>query len=138
LIGEGENVILSYYSDGEVHQQELTIEKAPADYDSIAKYKDEKLGLTLKSLTYEVRMALKIPADEQGVVVAKVEPGTPASVADIEQYEVISQIEGEKVQDTEDFQEKIAQALKANKDKVSLVIYSMGTKRVVDLIILSE
>ena len=126
---------MSYYSDGKVDAQELTIEKAPPDYDSIAKYKDEQLGLTLKSLTYEVRMALKIPAEEQGVVVAKVEPGTPASVADIEQYEVISQIEGEKVKGTEDFEEKIAQAREANSDKVSLVIYSMGTKRVVDLIL---
>ena len=111
----------------------VTIETAPPDFDSAEKFKDEDIGLTMRDLTYEVRAAMKIDPDQSGVVVEKIETGTPASVAGIKQYEIITNLDNEPLKDVDDFKEKTQRAREADKEKVSLQILTMGKSRVVDL-----
>ncbi len=133
VIGVGTTIEVVYYSEGEEQKAAVTLEYAPPDYASAEKFKDDEIGLTIKNLTYEVRRALKITGNESGVVVAKVKSGTYASVAGIKQYEIISSIGNEPVDDVDDFEATITDAQKAGKEKVSLRVLSMGKSRVVDL-----
>lgn len=140
MIGKNTEIKLTYYrpapdksGSGEILTRTVKIEPAPPDFENARKFKDEDIGLTLKDLTYEVREALHIPEEQTGVVVAKVETGTPASVAGIKTYEVILAMNDKEIKDVEDFKERIKEAEKMGKEKVSLRILSLGKSRVVDL-----
>ena len=63
-IGAGTSVKLTYLHEGQSVEKELVIEQAPPDLMAAAKYKNEKLGLTVKDLTYEVRAALRLTEND--------------------------------------------------------------------------
>ncbi len=132
-LGEGTEITLNYYSDGKGESKKVVVETAPPDFDSAAKFKDDDIGLTVKDLTYEVRAAMKVAPEVSGVVVDKVETGTPASVAGIKPYEIITSLDNEPLKGAQDFEQKINAAQESEKEKVSLQIQTMGKSRVVDL-----
>ena len=132
-IGAGEEIEMTYYTGEQTVTKSVTIQPAPPDFESAKKFKDDDIGLTLKDLTYEVRAALQIADDQYGVVVAKVETGTPASVAGIKQYEILTALDNQPLKDVDDFKARVKSAQDAGKEKVSLRILSMGKSRVVDL-----
>ena len=107
-IGQGTTVKLSYIHGTETLEKEFTIQQAPRDMLSAAKYKNEKLGLTVKDVTYEVRAALRLKPDEPAVVVRKVEQGTPAALARINTYELIRAVDGDSVDNVGTFEKLIA------------------------------
>jgi hypothetical protein len=116
-----------------VVEKEFTIEQAPRDMLSAAKYKDEKLGLTAKDATYEVRAALRLKPDEPAVVVTKVERGTPTALARINAYELIRAVDGTPVDNVETLEKLITRAQEAKKDSVRLTVEWMGKTRLADL-----
>jgi S1-C subfamily serine protease len=116
-----------------VVEKEFTIEQAPRDMLSAAKYKDEKLGLTAKDVTYEVRAALRLKPDEPAVVVTKVERGTPTALARINPYELIRAVDGTPVDNVGTLEKLITQAQEARKDSVRLTVEWMGKTRLADL-----
>jgi hypothetical protein len=132
-IGVGTAVKLCYLHDGKKQEQEFTIEQAPRDMLSAAKYKNEKLGLTVKELTYEVRAALRLQENDAAVVVTQVEQGTPAALARINPYELIRAIDGERIASVETFEKLIAAAQQQNKESVRLTVDWMGKTRLADL-----
>lgn len=132
-IGAGTSVKLSYIHAGETMEKEFVIEQAPRDMLSAAKYKNEKLGLTVKDLTYEVRAALRLREDEAGVIVSQIEQGTPAAMARINAYELIRAVDGVQVENVEVFERLIAEAQQANKASVRLTVEWMGKTRLADL-----
>jgi serine protease Do len=132
-ISTGTTVKLGYIHDGQRQEREFTIEQAPRDMLSAAKYKDEKLGLTVKDVTYEVRAALRLEPNEPAVVVTKVDEGTPAALARINTYELIRAIDGESVPDVNAFQKLITAAQQQNKESVRLTVEWMGKTRLADL-----
>jgi len=132
-IGAGTTVKLCYLHDGKKQEQEFAIEQAPRDMLSAAKYKNEKLGLTVKELTYEVRAALRLQENDAAVVVTQVEQGTPAALARINAYELIRAIDGEPVGSVETFEKLITAAQQQNKESVRLTVDWMGKTRLADL-----
>jgi len=132
-IGEGETVKLTWLHNGQEVTGDYTIEQAPPDFLSAKKYKNKEIGLTVKDLTYEVRAALRLPDDRQAVVVAKVEPGSPAEVARIEPFELIAAVDGRPVGSAEEFEARIKTALEAGIKKLRLTIEYMGKSRFADL-----
>ena len=132
-IGAGTTVKLCYLHDGKKQEQEFTIEQAPRDMLSAAKYKNEKLGLTVKELTYEVRAALRLQENEPAIVVTQVEQGTPAALARINTYELIRAVDGESVASVETFEKLITAAQQQNKESVRLTLEWMGKTRLADL-----
>ena len=109
------------------------VQPAPLDYDSAKKYRDRPIGLTVRDLTYEVRQALKMSPDAPGVVVSKVEEGTPAAVAKINEGALITRINSVEVTSVDDFEDKIAAARQAELDTAKLEILRLGKTSVVDL-----
>jgi predicted metalloprotease with PDZ domain len=132
-IGAGTTVALKYIHDGRTQEQQFTIEQAPRDMLSATKYKNEKLGLTVKELTYEVRAALRLKDDDAAVVITQVEQGTPAALARINTYELIRAVDGEPVVSVEAFEKLIAAAQQDKKESVRLTVEWMGKTRLADL-----
>ncbi len=133
VIGEGRTITLTYISDGELTSGTLKVERAPVDFDSAPKFKDKELGLTAKDVTYEVRKALDMKPDEPGVVIAKVEEGSPAAVARLAQYEIIAQVAAKPVRSAKEFGDAIESARKAGKETVQLQVIKLGKARFADL-----
>jgi len=132
-IGVNKEMVLSYFHEGEIVEQLVEIKLAPEDFSSADKYKDEKLGLTVKSLTYEVRKALNLSDADPGIVVAKVEPGGPVGVARIYPYEIILKVEGKELFSVEDWEKHLQEARKQEKSSISVAIMSWGKIRIADI-----
>jgi S1-C subfamily serine protease len=132
-IGEGETIKLTWLHEGEEVTRDYTIELAPPDFMSAKKYKNKEIGLTVKDMTYEVRTALRLPDDKAAVVVAKIEPGSPAEVARIEPFELIAAVDGQPVGSAQEFEERIKAALAAGRTKLRLTIEYLGKSRLADL-----
>jgi len=132
-IGQGATVKLSYIHGTETLEKEFTIQQAPRDMLSAAKYKNDKLGLTVKDVTYEVRAALRLKPDDPSIVVVKVEQGTPAALARINTYELISAVDGVSVDNVATFEKLITQAQEAKKESVRVTVEWMGKTRLADL-----
>jgi len=132
-IGQGTTVQLSYLHGGQILEKEFTIEQAPRDMLSAARYKNDKLGLTVKDVTYEVRAALRLKPEEPTIVVVKVEQGTPAALARINTYELIRAVDGVSIDNVETFEKLITQAQQARKESVRVTVEWMGKTRLADL-----
>ena len=113
--------------------KEVKVQLAPLDYDSAKRFRDRKIGLTVRDLTYEVRHALKMSEQAPGVVVSKIEEGTPAAVAKINEGELITRINSAEVASVEDFEDKISAARQDQADSVKVEIVRLGKTRVADL-----
>jgi hypothetical protein len=132
-IGEGEEVQLDYLHAGQQLSKDYDIQLAPRDFASARKYKNKQIGLTVKDLTYEVRTSLRLEEDRQAVVVAKVEPGSPAEVANIRPFELITTMDGEPVGSAEAFEAAIEEAVGEGKEAVRLNVEYLGKSRLADL-----
>ena len=137
-IGQGQTIELTFCSrqgpaDWKSFTKKVQVQRAPLDYDSAERYRDRKIGLTVRDLTYEVRHGLKMGAGESGVVVSKVEEGTPGAVAKIGEGELITRINSAEVVSVKDFEEKINEARQNGADTVKAEIVRLGKTRVADL-----
>ncbi|MBF0124197.1 MAG: Do family serine endopeptidase, partial [Magnetococcales bacterium] len=65
------------------------------------------LGLSVRSLTQELRQELRIPAEVQGIVVASVANGSAAHEAGIRQGDVISEVNRRVVRSSADFKQVV-------------------------------
>jgi hypothetical protein len=132
-IGQGTTVKLTYLHGTETLEKEFTIQQAPRDMLSAARYKNDKLGLTAKDATYEVRAALRLEPQEPAIVVVRIEQGTPAALARINTYELIRAVDGVAVDNVATFEKLITQAQEAKKDSVRVTVEWMGKTRLADL-----
>jgi serine protease Do len=83
-------------------------------------------GLTVMDLTKEIARQLGLYKDEKGVVVVKVEPGSPADEAEIKKGDIIKEIDRKKVDNLGDFN-RVASNIK--KDETVLLFINRGGKR---------
>ncbi len=137
-IGQGSTIEVSFCSPRRSNQWTLfsktvEVQQAPLDYDSAKKYRDRTIGLTVRDLTYEVRQALKMSTDAPGVVVSKIEEGTPAAVAKINEGELITRVDSNEVTSVDDFKDRIAAARQSDRDSIKVEIVRLGKTRVADL-----
>ena len=96
-------------SAGEMEEKDVAMQDAPR----------ESLGLTVQDITPDIAQELGMDK-AGGVVVAAVEPGSPASDAGIQQGDVIQGVNQKPVRNVDDFAAKIANAGK--QDTVLLLI----------------
>ncbi len=132
-IGQGELITLTFLHEGKEYEKDVQIQMSPRDFLSASKYKNEKIGLTVKDLTYEVRSALRLKPDQAGIIIAKVEQGTPAALARVRGYELIRAVNGEDVDSVEVFKEKIEAAKDSGQESVRMTVEWMGKTRLADL-----
>lgn len=81
------------------------------------------IGVNIQDVPEEWVKELKLD-NAEGTVVASVIQGSPASKADLQPYDVITEVNGEKVKNTEQFREKIKNSKVG--DKVTLTVRRSG------------
>ncbi|NIA20693.1 MAG: hypothetical protein GWP05_01725 [Anaerolineaceae bacterium] len=106
-LGPGTKIALTYIEGTRKKSQDFTLAWAPYDYSSSNKFKDEKTGLTVKDLTYDVRAYLHLATDQPGVIVWKVEPGEKAAVARIFPSAILTELNGRPIKDADDYRKRI-------------------------------
>ena len=79
-------------------------------------------------MTFEVRRFFNFDEKAPGVVIAKVKPGSPAAVAGLKPFELVTEVNGEAVSDAKDFASKI----KGKRDLV-LAVRQLAQTRMVKI-----
>lgn len=106
-LGIGTKVVIAWVSGGEKHEAELVLEQAPVHYRTTRRIRNRTLGIVAADLTFEVRAFLKLADDAPGVVITKMQEGSPAAVAGLRPFEVITSVNGEPVPTSIRFSELI-------------------------------
>jgi len=106
-LGIGTKVVLAWVSDGEKREAELVLEQAPVHYRTARRIRNRTLGLVAADLTFEVRAFLKLADNAPGVVITKMQEGSPSAVAGLRPFEVITSVNGEPVPTSIRFSELI-------------------------------
>ncbi|MFC1497980.1 PDZ domain-containing protein [Verrucomicrobiota bacterium] len=96
-IGKGTKYTAELIHEGKEISKGLTVRESPSYYDSAAKHKSKKAGMTIRDLTFEVRSHFKKKQNDPGIVVSKVETGSKAAVAGIRPYELITHVNGNPI-----------------------------------------
>ena len=115
--GAGAKVTIVYARDGKRCETPVVLETAPVHYKNAPKARNRTLGLSVRDMTFEVRRFFKFDDKASGIVIAKVKPGSPADVAGLDEYELVTEVNGEKVTGAKDFAAKV----KGKKDLVFAV-----------------
>jgi hypothetical protein len=141
-VGVGKVIEITYYrpegeaaGKGKTQTLQYPIELAPPDLESAPRWQNRKLGLTVKDLTYEVRHALNLNDPAAGVIVAKVESGSPTLVAKVFPNEVVTQLNDQPLKSARQMRDLVAAAKQAGRDKVRLTLLRLGKTRFADLAI---
>jgi serine protease Do len=92
----------------------------------------EKLGLSLTPLTATIREQLGIDDDVTGLVVAGVDPGSPASLKGIRRGDVILSVDGKNLDSFSDFEAAVASA-RAPEHSVRMLVRRGDNQRFVAL-----
>jgi len=100
-------VVLAWVSGGEKREAGLVLEQAPVHYRTAKRIRNRTLGLVAADLTFEVRAYLKMGEGAPGVVITKMQEGSPAAVAGLRPFEVITSVNGEDVPSSRRFAEMI-------------------------------
>jgi serine protease Do len=106
-IGFGTKFTAEVLRDGKVVSMPMAVTQGPAHYDSAARFKTEEMGVTVRDITYEVRRYFQMKPDEVGVILAKVERGSKASVAGLKPMETIRSVNDKPVNNVKEFEAAI-------------------------------
>lgn len=110
----GKSVNVKVYRNGKTVERDVKIsemeETAAANTTSMHK---KTLGISVQNLTPELARRLRSNSDS-GVVVTRVEPGSPAADAGIQTGDIIREVNRKSVKDAEDLIQKIEQAKDQN------------------------
>jgi len=69
--------------------------------------KADRLGLVVKQITPQDARRLDVPDNFRGVVVGRVEPGSPVERADVRSGDVVLEVNGAKIQSVEDYRKAV-------------------------------
>ncbi len=124
---------LQYLRGKELKTASLKVEISPPSHESAPRTRDEGTGLTARDMTFEVRAALRLAKDAPGVVVARVEPGSPAAQARIAKNEILQELEGAPVPDAAALSQLLEAFRSQGRDSVRVVVRRLDKTRLVDL-----
>jgi hypothetical protein len=91
-LGFGTPFTAEWVTEGQTKSGRFETVAGPAHYGAAPKFRSERLGTTVKGLTYEVRRYLQLGDTDPGVVVDRIEPGSRVSIAGVKPYELITHI----------------------------------------------
>ena len=101
--GIGASVAVEWVSDGELRQAAFDVAVAPPHYRTATRARSKALGIIVADATFEVREYFKLGADEGGVVVAKCKNGSPAAIAGLRPFELVTKVDDTPVSDVRGF-----------------------------------
>ncbi len=96
-LGFDQEVRIEGMRDGQPIQFQLTVVRGPVHYEAAPQHRLDDIGLTLRELTFETRRFFQMDEDSPGLIVARIEPGSPASTGGLKPFEVITHVNGDPV-----------------------------------------
>jgi hypothetical protein len=103
-LGFGKKFTAEFSNGGKTLTREFDVKQSPPHFDSAPKYKSDPIGVTVKDQTYEVRRYFQRSNEEPGVILAKIEMGSKASIAGLKPFEVITHVNDQPVHDVKEFE----------------------------------
>ena len=124
--GIGAPVVVEWLRDGALRRAELAVRAAPPHFRTATRARAKDLGLIVADATFEVREYFKLEEGETGVVVTKCKHGSPAAIAGLRPYELVTKVDGEPVADARSFLETVK-----GRDSFTLTVRRLTATRVV-------
>ena len=115
----GKSVSIKLWRNGKVLDRQVKVGEMQEKVEITKAPFQKSLGITVQNLTPEIAKGLGLKKDT-GVVVTRVEPGSPAADAGIQTGDVIREVNRTHVKDAEDFIQKIEKAKVQNNILFSL------------------
>ena len=106
-------------------EKEVKESKEETESDTLQSDYFEPLGITLTSITQDIRMKENIPENVSGLLVTKVEQNTDAEIKGIRPGDIIQEINQVSIKDLNAFR-KIMNSLKNSKKGVLLLVNRQG------------
>jgi hypothetical protein len=127
-IGIGKPYTLEYARNGEVKKVSLVAEQSPTYYGNAEKVELKDVGISVCDMTFEVMNYLNRKPSDPGVVISRLEAGTPAAVAGIKPFELVTHVDDKPVKNAEELKKMIA-----GKKEVRFMIRRLSRERIVPL-----
>jgi serine protease Do len=108
--GPDTTVDLDVLRDGSEKTLSVALGTFPESTEAAESGSGETLGLTIHSLTPDLAQSLGIDSSAHGVVVMRVEPGSQADSAGLQERDVILSVDGHPVDDVSSFQSAVEKA----------------------------
>ena len=102
--GAGSQVSLELMRDGERLKKEFVLGVRPTTAQDAAEFEDDLFGLTVRELTTDVRIALNLSEDVEGVIVRRIRSGSVAQLARMRPGVIIISIGNFPTPTLQDFQ----------------------------------
>jgi serine protease Do len=115
----GKSVTLQLMRNGKQVDREVKVGEMEEKTEVAKAPSHKSLGITVQNITPDIAKGLGLK-NETGVVVARVEPGSPAADAGIQTGDVVREVNRKPVKDVEDFSQKIEKA--KDQDHVLLLV----------------
>lgn len=109
MINPGQQAQLKVYRKGKILTVNVTLGSA-ADKGTVPAVASQKLGIDVEDLSPDLSRQLGYTAGEEGVVITKVKPGSPAALAGLRPGYLIQAINHKKVSNIKDYEEAIGEA----------------------------
>ncbi len=103
--GTGATVTIDLLRGGQPLSLEVTLAALPTSAQEAGEYEDNVLGLVVREITRDVRIALNIAEDVKGVIVRRVKSGSPAQLGKMRPGVIVLAIGDHPVETLQDFEE---------------------------------
>lgn len=116
----GTTIPIQYFRDGKVRGTKIKLDYAPRSIDLAPKYQLSELGMEVRELTRDVLYDYSFPPDTRGVYVFQVDHAAPAGIGGLEVGSVITEVNGQAVEDLGSFQKIMKKVLSGDHHKMML------------------
>lgn len=102
-----QEITVSIIRENEIKQIPIQLIKEPIPRNMVEKYQDEWLEFTVRELCFYDRVDMNLKEDTKGVFVEQVISGGWASLAKLEQGDIILSIQNDPIESVKDFKERL-------------------------------
>lgn len=118
--GPGKTVPLEVLRNGQPMTMEVTLGNRPRTSGDAAEYEAPRFGLTVRELTRDLRIALNLGEDVQGVIVRRVTSGSVAQLGKLQPGVVIVRFGGHVVSNVAEFKVAVEKVLEEKPREVTV------------------
>lgn len=118
--GPGTTVKIAYLRNGQPAEASCSLLERPRSARDAAEFEEQSLGLTVREITTDVRIALNLAQDVQGVIVRKVKSGSPAQIGKMIPGVIVMAIGDQKVTNLDDYKAAIEKMEREKPAEVSV------------------